>query len=113
MTDVKLKSEQIEELQELINRFTRSGDALTKAYTVLLEQHTALTMVMGALVGCFRALDPHFGPRWIAGLETIAAERGEALTDGQREFLGAFASAVMIEPGEPGEAGAPKGVATH
>jgi len=110
MTDVKIKSEQVAELQELINSFARSGETLTKAYTVLLEQHTALTMVVGVLVGCFRALDPHFGPRLIAGLEKISVERGDALTDGQREFLGTFASAVMIESGE---AGAPKGVARH
>jgi hypothetical protein len=110
MTDMIIEGSQVAELQELINSFARSGETLTKAYTVLLEQHEALTMVVGVVIGCFRAYDPDFVPLMIAGLEKVAAERGNALSDAQREFLAQFAEAAMIEPGVTGSV---KGVATH
>ncbi len=110
MTEWTMASEEIKELQEMLNSFARSGETLTKAYTVLLEQHEALTMVVGVLLGCFRAYDQNFVPLMVAGLEKIAAERGNALSDGQCEFLGQFAEAVMIEPGVTGSV---KDVATH
>jgi hypothetical protein len=98
MTEMIIEGSQVAELQELISRFARSGETLTKAYTALLDQHEALTMVVGVLVGCFRAYDPDFVPLMIAGIEKIAAEKGNALSDAQREFLAQFAEAAKIDP---------------
>jgi hypothetical protein len=100
MIDTIIKSDQAAELQELLNSFARSGERLTEAYTVLLEQHGALVMITGALVGCFRAYDPNFAPRMIAGLEKIVALQGDDLTDGQREYLEEFIAIVVVGTGE-------------
>ena len=105
-----MSGEQFAELQELINSFARSGEALREAYTVLSERQGALMMVTGALVGCFRAYDPDFAPRMIAGLEKFAAERGDALTCEQRQFFDDFIAVVVVGTGE---ASPPQGVARH
>jgi hypothetical protein len=100
----------VAELQELLTTCANACETLTKRYTALLEQHGALTMVMGVLVGCFRAYDPDFAPRMILGLQKIVSERGDALSEEQRQFLDDFAAAVLIEPGVTGSV---NGVATH
>ncbi len=111
MTDMKIKSHQVAELQELITMCGRSVETLTKTYTVLLEQHLALGMVTGVLVGAVGAGSPDFVPRMIAGLEKICAEKGIPLTSEQLAYLASLAGATVAI--EPGEAGTPKGVVTH